>query len=115
MWMGWDADGGLGGGTDGRGGGDGQEGYRDILSWLEDNVAQVTLGTDPNDPLAYAPVLEHHHLISSTLGEPRGRLGREIEMCSTRVFLAATMAYFKQMNTNSNNNDHIEHAVPAYQ
>ena len=39
----------LGGGMDrGRGG------SRDILIRLEDNVEQVTLGTEPNAPLAYA-------------------------------------------------------------
>ena len=40
---GGNADGGLVGGTYGGGGGDGRYGYRDILSWLEDNVAHVNL------------------------------------------------------------------------
>ena len=71
------ADGGLGGGTDGGGGGYGWggDGYR-IIQW-EDNVSNLTLGTEPNAPLAYAPGLEHHHPIMSTLGDPGGRLERE--------------------------------------
>ena len=67
---------GLGGGTDGGGGGDGRDGGRDMLSRWEYNVANVTLGTDPNDPLSYAPGLEHHYPIMSTLGETRGQLER---------------------------------------
>ena len=34
-------------------------------------VTNVTLVTDPNAPLAYALVLEHHHPIMSTLGDLR--------------------------------------------
>ena len=37
-----------------------------------------TIWTEPNDPLAYAPVLEHHHLIMSMLGGHRCRLDRGI-------------------------------------
>ena len=44
------------------------------LSLWEDKVSQVALGTDTNAPLAYAPGLEHHHLIMSTIGYPGGRL-----------------------------------------
>ena len=62
---GGDVDGILGGRTDRGGGGD-----RDRLSRLEDNVAHVTLGTDPNAPLAYAMGLEIHHPIMSTLRDP---------------------------------------------
>ena len=58
-----------GGGTDGGGGGYGRDGDGDILSRWEGNVANLTLGTEPDDPLAYAPGLEHHHPIMSTLGE----------------------------------------------
>ena len=54
---------GLGGGTGRGGGGDGQDGDGDGLSRWEDNVAHVTLGMEPNAPLAYDPELEHHHLI----------------------------------------------------
>ena len=50
---GGDADGGSGVGTDGRVGGDEQDGDGDGLSRWEDNVAHVTLGTETNDPLAY--------------------------------------------------------------
>ena len=66
---GGDVDGVLGGRTN-RGGG----GIRDRLSRLEDNVAYVPLGTDPNAPLAYAMRLEIHHPIMSTLGDPGVRL-----------------------------------------
>ena len=44
------------------------------LSQWEDNVAYVTLGTEPNSPLAYGPGLELHHPIICTLGEHRGWL-----------------------------------------
>ena len=71
-----DTYGGLGGGTDGGGRGDGQDGGGDMLSRWEYNVANVTLGTDPNDPLSYAPGLEHHYPIMSTLGETRVQLER---------------------------------------
>ena len=44
---------------------------------FEDTVANVILGTEPNAPLAYAPVLELHHPIMSMLGGHRGQLVRE--------------------------------------
>ena len=40
-------------------------------------VTNVTLGTEPNAPLAYATGLEPHHPIMSKLGEPGGPLERE--------------------------------------
>ena len=40
---------------DGGGVGNGRDGDRDGLSQWEDNVAHITLGTEPNAPLAYAP------------------------------------------------------------
>ena len=43
----------------------------------EDTVVNITLGTDHNDPFAYAPRLEIHHPIMSILGAHRGQLGRE--------------------------------------
>ena len=73
---GGDADVVLGGITDGRGG-DVREGDGDGLSRWEDNVAHVTLVTEPNGPFAYAPGLENHHLIMSMLGDLGGRLDRE--------------------------------------
>ena len=48
---------GLGGGTDGGGGGYGRGGERDRLSQWEDNVENLTLGKEPNGPLADAPGL----------------------------------------------------------
>ena len=62
---------GSGGGTDVEGGGDGRDGYGDGygLSWWEDNIVNVTLGTETNALLAYDPGLEHHHPNMSTLGE----------------------------------------------
>ena len=38
------------------------------LNWWEDNVVNIILGTEPNAPLAYAPGLELHYPIISTLG-----------------------------------------------
>ena len=60
-----------------RGGGYGRDRYRDGISRWEDNVAHLTLWMESNAPLAYAPVLELHHLITSTLGDLRVRLERE--------------------------------------
>ena len=57
LGLGGDANVGSGGGTDRGGGGDGQGGDGCRLSWWEDNVAKLTLGTEPNYPLAYAPGL----------------------------------------------------------
>ena len=50
--------------------------YRDILSLWDNNVANITLGTETNDPLTYAPVLEHHHPIISMIGALEGQLDR---------------------------------------
>ena len=82
---GGDAGGGLVGGTDGGGGEDGRDrdGYR--LSRWKDNVTQSTLETDTNDPLAYAMGLEHNHPITSTLGDPEGRLETERGRGSMKV------------------------------
>ena len=74
--FGGDADSGSGGGTDRGGGGYGW--YGDRISRWGDNVAPITLGMEHNDPLAYYPGLELHHPITSTLGDTRGRLKREI-------------------------------------
>ena len=49
-------------------GGDRQYGDGDRLNRWEDNVANLILGTDHNDTLAYALVLELHHIIMSTIG-----------------------------------------------
>ena len=65
-----DANRGLGGRMNrgvGRYGQDG-DGYR--LSHCKDNVANVTLGMEPNATFFYATGLEHHHPIMSTLGDP---------------------------------------------
>ena len=48
---------GLGGRTDGGRGGDGRYRDGDVLSWWEDNVENVTLGTEPKSILYYDPVL----------------------------------------------------------
>ena len=62
---------GSGGGTEVEEGGDGQYGNGGGygLSRWEDNIANLSLETEPNDTLAYALVLEHHHPNMSTLGE----------------------------------------------
>ena len=71
-----DVNNGSGGRTDVEGGGDGRDGdgygYGYGLSWWDDNIANVTLGTEPNAPLDYDTGLEHHHPNISTRGEPGG-------------------------------------------
>ena len=42
----------------------------------KDTVAVNTIGTGPNSPLAYAPVLENHQPIMSTIGGHGGLLER---------------------------------------
>ena len=75
---------GCGGDEDGSlgGRGDGRNGDGDGLSWWEDNISHIILGEEPNALLAYAPGLEHHHPIMSTIGVHRGRLERERDRCS---------------------------------
>ena len=73
---GGDASGGSGGGTDRGGGGDVRGGDGERISWWEDNVAKLTLGMEPNNSLAYAPGLEHHHPIMIMFGDPGGWLYR---------------------------------------
>ena len=58
-------------------GGTGRGGGGDKLNFCEDNVANVILVMDPNVPLDYAPGLELHHPIMSTLGGHVCRLERE--------------------------------------
>ena len=43
--------------------------------WLsaDDTVVTINLGKEPNDRLAYAPVLELYHPIMSALGEYGGQ------------------------------------------
>ena len=72
-------DGGSGGGTGGGGGGNRWGGGGDELNWWEDTVANVILGTEPNTPLAYAPVLELRHPIMSMLEGHRAQLERKRE------------------------------------
>ena len=73
-----DVDSGLGGGTDRQGGRERRTGQRRIQKdWYEDNKAHATLGAEPNIPIPYSLVLEHHHPIMSTLGDPEGRLDRD--------------------------------------
>ena len=43
------------------------------------NVADKTICTDPNDPLAYVPGLEHPHPNMSKIGGHGGKLERERE------------------------------------
>ena len=82
-----DVDGGSGGGTEGGGGGYGRDRDRYRLNRWENNIANITLRAEPNDPLAYAPRLEYHHPIMSRLGETGGRLEREIErgLCAEKA------------------------------
>ena len=80
LGLGGDADGGLGGGTGGGGGGYGRDrdGDGQIIRW-EDTVENIILQTEPNEPLAYALVLEPHHLIIIMLGGHIGQLDRDRE------------------------------------
>ena len=39
----------------------------------QDTAVTITLGTEPNSPLAYALGLELHHLIMSKLGDSGGQ------------------------------------------
>ena len=80
--FGGDADYGSGGGTYRGGGGDGRDGDGEgdgdgRIIKLEDNVANITSGTEPNDTLVYAPVLDINYPIVSTLGVYEGQLDRE--------------------------------------
>ena len=78
--FGGDVDSGLGGVTDGGGGGYRRDRYEEKLNWWEDNVAHVTLGTETNAPLIYDPVLELHHTIMSKIGDTGYWLEREREI-----------------------------------
>ena len=49
----------------------------DRISWWEDNVSNLTLGTEPKSSLAYALGFKHHHPNMSTLGDPGVWLERE--------------------------------------
>ena len=69
-----DFEGGGGGGWS-RMGGRGESNTAGITD--RSRVTNVTLGTEPNDPLAYDPGLEIHHLIMSNLGGGGGQLERE--------------------------------------
>ena len=71
--------GGSGCGTDRGGGGYGRDRDRDGINLWEDNAEKIVLVTEPNSPLSYAPGLEPHHLIMSTLGGNGGRSDRETE------------------------------------
>ena len=53
--------------------------YRRLIRW-EDTVAKVILGTEPNDPLVYATLLEIHYLIMSMRWGQGGQLKRDREM-----------------------------------
>ena len=81
--FGGDVDGGLGGGSDRGEGGSRQYRYRDrlLIKW-GDTVANITLGLEPDSPLAYDLVLELQHLIMSMMGAHGGQLerGREAGM-----------------------------------
>ena len=66
-----------GGGTGGGGGGDGQDVDRDgRVIKLKDTISNVILGTKPNSPLTYAPLLKIHHPIMSIIGGEIGWLER---------------------------------------
>ena len=48
----------------------------------EDNKEILSLGNQNNSTLYYALVIKHHHPITSTFGDTRGRLEREREICA---------------------------------
>ena len=70
----------MGGRTDGGGGGDGWNGNGERLNMWEDNIANITLGREPNAPLTYTPGLEQHNPIMSMLWEAGSRLERYRDM-----------------------------------
>ena len=74
LGLGRDANGGSGGRTYEGGGGNGLGGDGDGLNRWEDTVVNLILGTDSNDPLAYALVLELHLLIVGMLRGHGGEL-----------------------------------------
>ena len=86
--IGGDADEGLGGRTDGGGGGDGRDGdrYRKLIKW-EDTAENISFGIEHNAPLVYDHRLELYHPIMSTLEEHRGQLEREIEIIAAGCYL----------------------------
>ena len=75
-----DVYGGLGGRTKRGGGGDRQDGDDDGINRWEDTVSNVILGTEHNDTLASAPVLELHYQIMSMIGGHGGWLEIEREL-----------------------------------
>ena len=72
-------DGGSVGGTYGGALGDKRDGDGDGLIRCEDNASYITLGAEPNAPLAYDLGLEIHHHIMSTPVQHGGRLERKRE------------------------------------
>ena len=98
-----DADRGLGGGTDGVGGGDGRDrdgdrygdGYG--LNWWEDNAENRTLGTEPNYTLDYAMGLEHYNPITSKTRDPGIWLEREKFQKKTMKWIISCNSYVLNM------------------
>ena len=66
----------MAGGINGGGRGDIRDGDGDGINRWEDTVAKLSLGTENNAPLDYAPGLELHHPIMSMLRKSGGRLER---------------------------------------
>ena len=77
----------MGGGTYRGVRGDRQGGEGDRIIRWEDNIENLTLGKEPNSPLDYDPLLEHHHPIISTLGQLEGRLYRKICITYNLIFV----------------------------
>ena len=50
-------------------------------------MVNITLGTDPNATLDYAPGLELHQLIMSKLGEHKGQSERELDILITNYWV----------------------------
>ena len=80
LGLGRGVDDGSVGGTGGGGERDRQDGDRYGLNMWSDTVANVILGTEPNDPLVYATLLEIHYLIMSMRWGQGGQLKRDREM-----------------------------------
>ena len=57
-----------------------------LINWYY-TVANITLGTDPNAPLAYDMGLELHHPILSTSGAHRGQLVRWRDILNNKEIL----------------------------
>ena len=60
-------------------------------------MVNITLRTEPNSPLAYAPVLELHRPIMSTLGAHGGQLERERDIYVVIIYIFVSYIPYRFM------------------